>query len=134
MDKQPRLGKSKSLNISYITSAALFFGGVVSAQVVSVATGATTLFGTAAGQSGGFNGSFAASLPLHHIGGRGEAGLDLVWNLQPNWQAWKRAVGAVGTGVLLAIDPYPSSNIATGPSPSSPGTFGLGRIFPIHLS
>jgi hypothetical protein len=78
--------------------------------------------GPAASQTGGFSGSFEPSIPLYHIGGRGEAGTDLVWNFQPNWQAYKQFAGS--TPPFVAIDPYPSNNIATGASPT-PGTFGL---------
>jgi YD repeat-containing protein len=88
-----------------------------------------TPFGTAAGQTGGFNGSFQPSLPLYHVGGRGEAGVDLVWNFQPNWQAYKQFGG---TTPFVAIDPYPDGdNIATGSSPSS-GTFGLGAAGAVY--
>jgi hypothetical protein len=104
------------------------FGGITSAQVISVVNGAATPFGTAAGQSGGFNGSFQPSLPLYHIGGRGEAGLDLVWNFQPNWQAYKQPVGAVGSGVFLAIDPYPSNNVYGAVT----NAFGLGSVGAVY--
>ena len=56
-----------------------------------------------------FNGGFAPVLPLYHVGGRGEAGIDLVWNFQPNWAAYKQLAGS---SAFLAIDPYPSNNIA----------------------
>ncbi len=55
--------------------AACIFGVLACAQeVIGVYNGAATPFGTAAGQTGGFSGSFKPSMPLYHIGGRGEAG------------------------------------------------------------
>jgi hypothetical protein len=34
-----------------------------------------------------FSGALNASLPLYHVGGRGEAGFDLVWNFsKPGWE------------------------------------------------
>ncbi len=100
--------------------AFLFAGGACAQELLSVYNGAATPFGTAAGQTGGFNGSFQPSLPLYHVGGRGEGGFDLVWKFQPNWQAWKQFAGSAPPDV--SIDPYPSNNIAPGAS----GTFGLG--------
>ena len=78
--------------------AACLFSGLAAAQVLSVvngaATPAATPFGTAAGATGGFNGAFEPSLPLYHVGGRGETGFDIVWNFQPNWQAYKQFAGS----------------------------------------
>jgi hypothetical protein len=111
---------SKRLAAAFL-AASLFSAAAQAQQYLSVLGGATP-FGTAVGQTGGFNGSFQPILPLYHLGGRGEAGVDLVWKFQPNWQAYKQFAGATP---YLSIDPYPSNNISTGSSPT-PGTFGLG--------
>lgn len=87
----------------------LLLGGLLSsssyAQKMSVFDGATPA-GVAPGTPAGsyalsgvehynlFSGGFAPVLPLYHIGGRGEAGVDLVWNFQPNWAAYKQFAGA----------------------------------------
>ena len=55
-----------------------------------------------------FNGALNPAIPLYHVGGRGEAGFDLVWNFQQTWVAAKRYGGA---SPLIPIDPYPSNNI-----------------------
>jgi YD repeat-containing protein len=55
-----------------------------------------------------FTGALGMSVPLYHVGGRGDGGFDIVWNLQPNWIANRNG----GTSSVVAIDPYPSSNIA----------------------
>jgi len=99
----------------HLVFAACLFSGLVSAQqVIGVYNGAVTPFGTAVGQTGGFSGSFQPSMPLYHVGGRGEAGTDLIWNFQPNWQAYKQFGGSTP---FVSIDPYPSNNIVTGASP-----------------
>lgn len=55
-----------------------------------------------------FTGALGMSVPLYHVGGRGDGGFDIVWNLQPNWIANRNG----GTSSVVAIDRYPSSNIA----------------------
>ncbi len=81
---------------------------------------AAPIFGSAGfEQYNSFTGYLNASLPLHHIGGRGEAGFDLVWNLQPGWLAAYN--GPPGPNGLVAVDPFPSNNIA-----GARNSYGLG--------
>ncbi len=100
----------------------LALGRAGSAQNISVFDGATPA-GAAPGTPPGasalsgfehynpFSGGLSAALPLYHVGGRGEAGVDLVWNFQQTWEAQKR-VG--GSSPIIPIDPYPG----TYPTPS----------------
>ena len=67
-----------------------------------------------------FNGSLGAYIPVYHVGGRGNAGFDIVFNPQPNWKAVSTAISTTQSAVV--IEPYPSTNIA---SPASSATFGL---------
>lgn len=105
----------------------LLLAVVSPAQILSVLDGVTPV-GIAPGVSSNsrplsafehynaFSGGFAPVLPLYHMGGRGEAGVDLVWNFQPNWSAYKQFAGS---SVSLSIDPYPSNNIASNPNASA---------------
>jgi hypothetical protein len=128
MKEQGVRGQRLGWSLSRAILASSFLVGAASAQVVSVVTGAETPFGTAAGQTGGFNGGFQPSLPLYHIGGRGEAGIDLVWKFQPNWQAFKEPVGSIGGNVFTPIDPYPSNNIVGAVT----NAFGLGSAGAVY--
>ena len=65
-----------------------------------------------------FNGAFLPSIPLRHIGGRGEAGFDLVWHFPQTWVAAKRYGGA---NPFIPISPYPGNNIQ-----NTNRAFGLG--------
>ena len=67
-----------------------------------------------------FSGGFSASIPLYHVGGRGQAGFDLLWNLQQTWVAAKQVVGAGPYSIY--IDPYPASY----PQQTPPNAAGLG--------
>jgi hypothetical protein len=71
-----------------------------------------------------FNGSLGVSVPLYHVGGRGEAGFDIVWNAQPNWVANYNG----GTSPYIAVEPFPSVNIAS-PGPSAFGIGGPGNVY-----
>lgn len=53
-----------------------------------------------------FSGGLNPSVQLYHIGGRGNAGFDLVWNLQQVWRAKKEGVS---TSPIVVVDPYPQS-------------------------
>ena len=71
-----------------------------------------------------FSGTLNPAIPLYHVGGRGEAGFDLVWNLQQTWLASKRFAGPTP---FIAIDPYPSNNVV-GPE-GILGPLGAGAVF-----
>ncbi len=111
----------------------LLLGSCATAQTTSVVDGTVPLgIGPAASYplSGfehydPFSGSLNPSLPLHHIGGRGEAGFDLVWNFQQTWVAAKRYGGS---NPFIPIDPYPDANVA-GPQGGAAGPLGAGAVF-----
>jgi|GEM_PF-1012891 len=82
------------------------------------------VWGTGIEQYNGFNGYLTLSAPLHHIGGRGEAGFDLVWNLQPGWVA-----GYLGKpNDFPYADPYPTGN-SYGESTNTWGLGGPGAVY-----
>lgn len=64
-----------------------------------------------------FSGGLNPSVPLYHVGGRGNAGFDLVWNLQQVWRAKKEGVS---TSPIVVVDPYPQSYPV-----ESPTVYGL---------
>ena len=107
-------------------------GTVVVAQSSSIYDGiapAGVGSGASAGSSGTagiehynpFSGALSASIPLHHIGGRGEAGLDLGWNVQLNWMAWKETSGA---SAIIPVDPYPGTYPNQAPNAAGLGSAG----------
>ncbi len=121
-DLKSAKGSAARRRAGAIVFAACLAGSVAYSQQVAlnIMAGATP-FGTAAGQTGGFNGSFQASLPLYHIGARGEAGVDLDWNFQPNWQAVEEGPS------IVPIDPYPSQNVA-GENSNAFALGGVGQV------
>jgi hypothetical protein len=111
----------------------LFLANWATAQTTSIVDGTVPLgLGPAASYplSGfehydPFSGSLNPSLPLHHIGGRGEAGFDLVWNFQQTWLAAKRYGGSTP---FIPINLYPDANVA-GPLGGVAGPLGAGAVF-----
>src|ERR1700685_1274340 len=117
---------------SFFIAIFLKTGLLVSAQTISVVDGTLPLGVTPAAAyplSGfdhydPFSGALSAAIPLHHIGGRGEAGFDLVWNFQQTWVAAKRYGGSTP---FIPIDPYPNNNLV-GPQGIA-GPLGAGAVF-----
>jgi hypothetical protein len=66
---------------------------------------AAPVYGSGIEQYNSFNGYLNASVPLHHIGGRGEAGMDLMWNLQPNWTAAYNGIPGGGGFIFAQLIP-----------------------------
>jgi len=71
-----------------------------------------------------FSGNLSVALPLYHVGGRGEAGFDLVWNFAQTWHASKRYFN---NGPVIPIDPYPGSYPAG--SPQVMGLQAAGAVY-----
>jgi RHS repeat-associated protein len=75
-------------------------------------------------QYNSFNGALGLSIPLHHIGGRGEGGFDLVWNLQPNWIADYNGTSA---SAIIVAEQYPTGG--SGSNQNSSGLSGPGAVY-----
>lgn len=68
-----------------------------------------------------FSGGMSAGLPLYHVGGRGEAGFDLLWNFPQTWMAQKKSAGSAP---FIPVDPYPGSYPAASPNAQYLGAAG----------
>jgi hypothetical protein len=53
-----------------------------------------------------FGGTLNPAVKLYHVGGRGNAGFDIVLNLQ---QMWRAKAEGFGTTPIIVVDPYPQS-------------------------
>ena len=72
-----------------------------------------------------FSGVTSVALPLRHIGGRGEAGFDVVWNFNQTWIASKSAQVAS----TIAIVPYPVLTEVNGSGYNPNGLEAAGAVY-----
>ncbi len=114
-----RIGKFCLIVSAVLVAGHLFAQVPTIPAILPAGSAASPLWGQGIEQYNSFNGSLLLSVPLHHIGGRGEAGFDLVWNLQPGWVAAYKGSPA---NAFLFAQPYPSTNVYGAEN----NTFGLG--------
>ena len=108
---------------AYGQSVSVFDGATPAGLAPGSPTGSYALSGFE--HHSAFSGGMGVALPLRHIGGRGEAGFDIVWNFNQTWLAAKSAQVAS----TIAIDPYPEQTAVNGTGYDPNGLEAAGAVY-----